>query len=170
MTQRRTSDFGFPRWGGYGRDSEAVHVRLCDRAGCNEPGDRPAPKAPNSRERWYFCQQHAAEYNRGWNFFTAMSEEEADAFASGERRYANGFRQAGAFAWGGGADADGLTRSERDAFAVLELDISASGSQIKAQFRQLAKRYHPDRNPGDRAAARRFHEIRTAYEVLRSRS
>ena len=44
-------------------------VRLCDRHGCTEPGDRPAPKSPNSPERWYFCEAHAAEYNRNWNYF-----------------------------------------------------------------------------------------------------
>jgi len=169
MAHRRPGNFGFPRWGGYGRDSEAVHVRQCDRAGCSARGDRPAPKSPGSRERWYFCQQHAAEYNRGWNFFTGMSEEEAAAYADRERRTANGFRQSGTYAWGGAADEDGLTRGERDAFAVLELEPTADGVEIKSRFRDLAKRYHPDRNPGDEAAARRFQEVRAAYELLRMR-
>ena len=52
-------------------------VRLCDRDGCDEPGDRPAPKAPNSRERWYFCEAHAAEYNKNWNYFAGLTAEEA---------------------------------------------------------------------------------------------
>src|SRR5690349_17250666 len=56
----RSTDWGFPRWRGYGASREAQQVRLCDRHGCEEPGDRPAPKSPNSRERWYFCETHAA--------------------------------------------------------------------------------------------------------------
>ena len=50
----RSDDWGFPRWRGYGSSREAVKVRLCDRFGCTNPGDRPAPKAPNSPERWWF--------------------------------------------------------------------------------------------------------------------
>ena len=44
----RSSDWGFPRWRGYGAEREAVQVRLCDRHGCDQPGDCPAPKAPNT--------------------------------------------------------------------------------------------------------------------------
>ena len=51
---RRSDDWGFPRWRPYGGSREATNVRICDRHGCEEPGDCPAPKAPNSPERWYF--------------------------------------------------------------------------------------------------------------------
>ena len=74
----RSDDWGFPRWRPYGAKSRAAtKVRLCDREGCNEPGDRPAPKAPNSRERWMFCEAHAAEYNKNWNYFAGLTAEEA---------------------------------------------------------------------------------------------
>ena len=54
--QKRSDDWGFPRWRPYGAKSrDAAKLRLCDRHGCEAPGDRPAPKAPNSKERWYFC-------------------------------------------------------------------------------------------------------------------
>ena len=59
-------------------------MRLCDREGCNEAGDRPAPKAPNSPERWYFCEAHAAEYNKNWNYFAGLSPEEAARRAAEE--------------------------------------------------------------------------------------
>lgn len=169
MPRGRSNDFGFPRWGGYGRGSEAVHVRLCDRVGCDEPGEYPAPKSPKGNERWYFCQAHAAEYNRAWNFFEGMTKADADAFARNEQEYAGGFRQSGAFN-SDAEDSDGLTRSERQALATLELESTATGADIKARFRSMAKRYHPDRNPGDRDAAQRFHEIRAAYEVLRPKT
>src|SRR3954454_17910348 len=60
--QRRLDDWGFPRWRAYGKGRDAASIRLCDRDGCSEVGDLPAPKAPHSRDRWYFCQAHAAEY------------------------------------------------------------------------------------------------------------
>lgn len=163
------SDFGFPRWGGYGRDSDAVHLRMCDRNGCAEVGEHPAPKAPGSRDRWFFCESHAAEYNRSWNFFAGMSDEEARRRAESEFDAGAGYRQSSTWGWAGAADADGLTRAERDAFAALDLESDADAGDIKSAFRRLAKQYHPDRNPGDKEAAIRFQRIRTAYEVLRPR-
>ena len=71
---RRSNDWGFPRWRGYGSSRETTTVRLCDRHGCEEPGDCPAPKAPNSPERWMFCQKHAAEYNRKWDYFEGLDK------------------------------------------------------------------------------------------------
>src|SRR5690606_26605205 len=89
----RSYDWGFPRWRGYGTAREATTVRLCDRHGCEEPGDRPAPKAPNSRERWYFCERHAGEYNRNWDYFQGLTAEEAAEREANERRDSSGFRE-----------------------------------------------------------------------------
>src|SRR4029079_11498077 len=73
----RSNDWGFPRWRAYGAARDAEPVRMCDRHGCDAPGDRPAPKSPNSPDRWYFCERHAAEYNRNWNYFEGLSAEDA---------------------------------------------------------------------------------------------
>ena len=43
----RSNDWGFPRWRSYGGERGAATVRTCDREGCGEVGDRPAPKSPN---------------------------------------------------------------------------------------------------------------------------
>ena len=59
------------------KGSAAAKVRLCDRVGCSQTGDRPAPKAPNSPERWYFCEPHAAEYNKNWDYFAGLDPAEA---------------------------------------------------------------------------------------------
>jgi hypothetical protein len=42
-TTSRSNDWGFPRWRGYGAATGATRVRMCDRHGCDKPGDRPAP-------------------------------------------------------------------------------------------------------------------------------
>ena len=57
--------------------------------------------------------------------------------------------------------------AKRDYYDVLGLGRSASEADIKTAFRNLAKQYHPDRNPGDKTAEARFKEINEAYEVLR---
>src|SRR6476469_765322 len=83
--QKRSDDWGFPRWRSYGdKGRQAAKVRLCDRVGCSEVGDRPAPKAPHGKDRWYFCEAHAAEYNKNWNYFAGLSPEEAARRAAEE--------------------------------------------------------------------------------------
>lgn len=163
----RSNDWGFPRWRGYGSERGATRVRLCDRDGCNEPGDRPAPKSPNSPERWYFCETHAAEYNRSWNYFEGLSAEEAAKREADERRTASGYADARHYAWGGPGDGT-RSRDEMRALEVLDLETDASFTEIKAAWRRLAKANHPDVKPDDAEAARRFQAIQTAYEVLRA--
>ena len=53
-----------------------------------------------------------------------------------------------------------------DLYKVLEVSKEASQDEIRRSYRRLARKYHPDANPGDRAAEERFKEIQQAYEVL----
>jgi hypothetical protein len=163
----RSNDWGFPRWRGYGSERGATRVRICDREGCNEPGDRPAPKSPNSPDRWYFCEAHAGEYNRSWNYFEGLSAEEAAAREADERRTASGFADSRHYAWGGPGDGT-RSRDEMRALEALDLEVDASFDDIKAAWRRLAKASHPDLKPGDAEAAKRFQAVQAAYEVLRT--
>ena len=54
----------------------------------------------------------------------------------------------------------------KDYYKVLGVARTASGDDIKKAFRKLARRYHPDVNPGDKKAETKFKEINEAYEVL----
>jgi curved DNA-binding protein len=54
----------------------------------------------------------------------------------------------------------------RDYFKVLGVERTADADAIKRAFRKLARQYHPDVNPGDKAAEARFKEVSEAYEVL----
>jgi DnaJ domain len=165
--QPRSNDWGFPRWRGYGTESGASKVKPCDRYGCTGAGEHPAPKAPNSSERWYFCQPHAAEYNRQWDYFAGLSPEEAAAREAQERLGMNGFRQSSHDTWAGSGDGS-QSRDELKARDVLEVEVDASFEDIKLAWRRLAKSYHPDVKPNDKEAAMRFQQIQAAYEVLRT--
>jgi molecular chaperone DnaJ len=56
--------------------------------------------------------------------------------------------------------------TQSDLYAVLGVDKKASHDEIKKAYRKLARQYHPDRNPGDKAAEARFKEISAAWDVL----
>src|SRR5215212_10251656 len=53
-----------------------------------------------------------------------------------------------------------------DLYKVLEVSKEASQDEIRRSYRRLARKFHPDANPGDRKAEERFKEIQHAYEVL----
>jgi hypothetical protein len=165
--QTRSDDWGFPRWRPYGaKGRAATRVRLCDREGCSEPGDRPAPKAPNSPERWMFCEAHAAEYNKNWNYFAGLTAEEAAKRAAEEEAGASAFRKSAHYQWGGPGDGS-RSRDEMRALDALELDADADFKAVKAAYRRLAKEHQPDSNREDKDAAKQFQAVQAAYEVLR---
>jgi len=55
-----------------------------------------------------------------------------------------------------------------DPYKVLGVSPNASDDEVKAAYRKLAKKYHPDLNPGDEYAARKMNEINAAYEQIKN--
>lgn len=163
---RRSNDWGFPRWRGYEETREAVNVGLCDRHGCEERGDCPAPKAPNSPDRWYFCQKHAAEYNSKWDYFEGLDKAEKAARAKEERQQSEGFAEASHYGWMGSGDGS-RSADEMRALELLELEADADFAAVKKAYRAKAKLVHPDVKPGDDEAAQEFQKLQVAYDVLR---
>ncbi|MGI8803489.1 MAG: molecular chaperone DnaJ [Solirubrobacteraceae bacterium] len=56
--------------------------------------------------------------------------------------------------------------ARKDLYGVLGVEKKASADEIKKAYRRLARRYHPDRNPGDKASEERFKEVSQAHDVL----
>ena len=59
-----------------------------------------------------------------------------------------------------------MAETKRDYYEVLGVDRNADDATIKKAYRQLAKKYHPDMNPGDAEAEKKFKEASEAYAVL----
>lgn len=59
-----------------------------------------------------------------------------------------------------------MAEEKRDLYEVLEVQKGASEDEIKRAYRKLAKKYHPDLNPGDKTAEAKMKEVNAAYEVL----
>ena len=166
-------------------------ARICDFAGCEAAADHRAPKSKVDLDKFYwFCLQHVAAYNRSWDYFQGMGQEEIEKFRTdsmtghrptwklGERGYA---------AWMDGRVKDHhnvlnesayqpsprkfvprYTKQQRQNLAKLDLDETATLQDIKMRYKQLVKRFHPDANGGDKQAEERFKSINEAYSNLMS--
>jgi hypothetical protein len=160
----RSKSWTFPKWGEYTSERDPVSVRLCDYDGCDSPGDFPAPKAPDSKDKWYFCQPHVAQFNKNWNYFNGLSKEEAHKRAHEEMRKSRGYQ--GSSSYMGGEETYGKEERRTDALEILDLEDDATDKDIKSAYRRCAKRYHPDTNLGDAESAIKFQQVKAAYEVL----
>ncbi len=162
--------------------------RCCEWPGCAERGDFPAPRSPQAlRTFLWLCLEHVRDYNRSWNYFAGMNEDEIEAHrradstwhrpswrfggvgANGEPQFHDPF---GFFADGG--PAAGERRSEPAPpqgkplrmMAVLDLEPGFTLVELKARYKTLVKRHHPDRHGGDRDAEERLKAINEAYTYL----
>ena len=66
------------------------------------------------------------------------------------------------------AESRPVHNAERKAFETLDLEVRASAADIKARFKELVKRHHPDANGGDRSSEDRLVEVIRAYNYLKS--
>jgi hypothetical protein len=169
--------------------------RPCDHIGCKSPGLHRAPKSrERANEFWQFCAQHAAEYNKRWNYFEGMSEAEKADFHKKEEtghrptwtfRGGRGDRLAAAGRKGGvaadpfgvlGGDPNAapvksrrrLTKLQSLALEAMQLEENATGPQIRAKYAELVKRWHPDSNGGDRGAEQELQKALKAYQTLKA--
>ena len=58
------------------------------------------------------------------------------------------------------------TTAKQDYYELLGVARKASAKDIRASFRKLARKYHPDLNPGDKSAEEKFKQLQEAYDVL----
>lgn len=169
--------------------------RGCGKSDCRAEGSYRVPKSRQRlEEHLWFCLEHAREHNERWDYFSGMSETEIEAFrvdaVTGHRPtwplgkraaptagesgrtindshglFGNGISDEGARR---GAFVRPLTPMQERALDVLHLEAGAGLHQIKARYKELVKRYHPDTNGGDRGAEERLKRVIQAYGVLRA--
>ena len=169
------------------------HWPQCDETGeFRAPGQRSSSFDGPGDYRW-FCLDHVREFNARFDAFAGMTSEEiwrAQSPLSGWERESRAFSPtAGIDAaprWADFADPleaisararmrrpaerkDGraVTPDERRALDVLSLPIDADRHALRQRYSELVRRYHPDRNGGDRSHEQRLQDVVEAYQALR---
>lgn len=170
--------------------------KICDHPTCTEAGEHRAPKSPTALNDYYwFCFPHVAEYNKAWNYYKGLTEDQIEreierdilgrrptwplgmrvgSMAGRFGAIDDGFGEANGFSGQNGRQqrqSPKVRRSpgtaEQRALQTLQLTGAADMTEVKARYKALAKKYHPDANDGDAAAENRLKAINEAYTVLR---
>jgi DnaJ domain len=164
--------------------------RMCDMPNCSRAGEYRAPRSPQSlRDYLWFCLDHVRAYNASWDYYRGMTPGEIErhlrADASWQRPSWPLGRLGGQFfdeemlhdplhllATGKvrrGPAVEEAPNELRQPLATLGLAWPVTLDEVKARYKELAKRHHPDANGGDRAAEERLKTINLAYAAVRSR-
>jgi hypothetical protein len=160
--------------------------------GCEAPGEYRAPKSRrNLKDYWWFCLEHVRAYNASWDYYKGMSAAEIEAQLRADTAWQRPSWPLGRLGSSGAWEeewlrdplhllADRVKRGSsqvqqrmppelRGPLATLGLSWPTTLDVVKARYKELAKRHHPDANGGDRAAEERLKTINLAYAALRSR-
>jgi len=164
--------------------------RPCDTPGCCAPGEYRAPKSRDTlHDYWWFCLEHVRAYNSAWDYYRGMTPGQIEAHLRADTAWQRPTWPLGRL--GNGVDEEMLRdpldilsmggagrRNERpsdaapialaEPLALFDLAWPTTLAAVKARYKELAKRLHPDANGGDRGAEERLKTINLAYATLRT--
>ena len=179
------------KWHGRVEGAEA----RCSVTGCREPGEFRAPLTPSDFDgpgNWrLLCLGHVREHNAKYNFFEGMTPEEIEAAQSpiaGWDRATRVFAHAGSDpgpAWQDFSDpldaiaarfrpearrraVERFTTKERHALGVMGLNDDTDLHKVRKRYSELVRRFHPDRNGGDRSHEGKLGQVLDAWQVLKT--
>ena len=162
---------------------------ICDWEKCKKIGSYKAPvERDNSKKTRMLCLEHIKIFNKKWNYFQNMSNEEIEYFIKSDLTWHKSTKSFGSsenffnLLWNNALDdklnifnttgfkdfkKSNLSSKEKDAFDILELNYSAKWQEIQKKFKTLVKKYHPDKNQGNKKFEDKLKKITLAYSQLK---
>ena len=163
---------------------------ICEWSYCKESGKFKAPtERDNSKKYRWLCEEHIKLFNKSWNYFEGMSQNEIEVFLKSDltwHRPTQNFASSHNFfniLWNealsdkfnifkknkmsnefyGGK----LSEKDRDAFKIMGLEFNADWTNIQKKFKDLVKKFHPDKNAGSNEFEDKLKKITLAYSHLK---
>ena len=178
------------QWFDRGNPHAAPQGCQCDCPGCPLPAEHRAPKSRDqleqNRQDWlWFCLDHVRDYNAKWNYYQGMTEAQqleerlADivwqrpSWPLGDPRNSKKFAPElddplGIFEKSNSkTKPQRLTNQQHQDMELMGVEEGVSAKDLTRQYRQLAKKYHPDTNKSEDALTK-FRTIKEAYERLKN--
>ena len=164
---------------------------ICDWNNCFEIGEYKAPiEKDNSKNFRLLCLKHVKEFNKNWNYFSGMNDEEVINFLKSDitwHKPTQGFSSSDNFfkvLWNNVLNEgfDDLkfkkhlnndrnlkfNNNDIKAFAVLGISVGLKWDKIQQKFKKLVKKFHPDINSGDKNYEEKLKVITLAYTQLKN--
>ena len=164
---------------------------ICDWNNCKEIGKYKAPvEKDNSRKFRMLCIDHIKEFNKNWNYFSGMNDQEVINFLKSDmvwHKPTQSFDSSDNFfkiLWnntlkdeskkqGFKNDLNHMRQFKFDhkdikAFSILELSVGLKWQKIQEKFKILVKKFHPDMNSGDKKYEEKLKLITLAYTQLKN--
>ena len=162
---------------------------ICDWENCDQIGSYRAPlEKDNSKKYRLLCLDHVKVFNKKWNYFSDMSDQQVEYFIKSDltwHKATKSFSSSDNFfniLWNNALEdklnifkSNGfneykktqLSNTDRDALDIMDLKYEVKWEEIQKQFKTLVKKYHPDKNQGSRKFEDKLKKITLAYSQLK---
>ena len=163
---------------------------ICEWSNCKESGEFKAPlEKDNSRKFRWLCEEHVKLFNKNWNYFEGMRQNEIEDFLKSDLTWHRPTQKFGSsdnffnILWNNALNdkfnffkqekdintlkGNKLSEKDKDAFIIMELEFTASWPIIQKKFKTLVKKFHPDRNAGDKKFENKLKKVTLAYTHLK---
>ena len=163
---------------------------ICDWSNCKENGEFKAPlERDNSKSYRWLCEEHIKLFNKNWNYFDGMGQNEIENFIKSDLTWHRPTQKFGSsdnffsILWNNALNdnfnffkqekiinslgGNKLSEKDKDAFKIMELEINADWPIIQKKFKTLVKKLHPDRNAGNKEFEDKLKKITLAYSHLK---
>ena len=163
---------------------------ICEWENCKEKGDFKAPieKDDSKNYRW-LCKDHVKLFNKNWNYFSGMNQSEIEDFLKSDMTWHRPTQQFGSsenffnILWNNALNdkfnffknendiksfnGKNLSEKDKDAFSIMGLDFNVGWPDIQKKFKTLVKKFHPDKNAGNKKFEDKLKKITLAYSHLK---
>ena len=163
---------------------------ICEWENCTQCGKFKAPlEKDNSKSYKWLCEKHIKLFNKSWNYFDGMSQNEIETFLKSDITWHRPTQKFGShdnffsILWNNALSDKfnffkqekilnnlnhrKLTEKDIDALKIMGLDSSAKWTDIQKKFKTLVKKLHPDRNAGNKELENKLKKITLAYSHLK---
>ena len=163
---------------------------ICEWKNCRETGEFKAPaEKDNSKNFKWLCNEHIKLFNKKWNYFEGMSQNEIEKFLRSDLTWHRPTQKFGSsdnffnILWNNalndkfnffkqeeninGSNDGKLSEKDKDAFIMLGLELNVDWPIVQKKFKTLVKKFHPDRNAGNKQFEDKLKKITLAYSHLK---